>query len=207
MDVLNVSPKQLYRAFITKMGHTSTAYGRWRDSCELDLRIVDTDEWRDVSTNVYRATRETKLQALHFKIINRIIPCGTYLQQIRILQNDSCALCGLQDSLSHFFYDCTQCKSFWQAVCGWFEGVEDLWLAEINRKHFLLGLPQSDPKAAKINAILILVKFYIHRQRLMELIHWLREFRNRLLLEREICRREDRLRRFNTWNRILGAMG
>lgn len=212
MDVLNVSPRQLYRAFITKMEHSSTAFGSWRQAGEQDLRIADADEWREISTNVYRATRETKLQALHFKIINRIIPCGTFLRQLRILQNDACAFCGLQDSLAHFLYDCAQNKSFWHSVCAWFERVEDLRLKELSRKQFLLGLCHLDPKGNKINAILISVKFYIHRQRLfhqgqLDLLHWLREFRARLLVEREICKRENRQRRFNTWNHILGAMG
>lgn len=212
LDILNVSPRQLYRAFVAKMNHTSTAYRRWRESRNHDFEIADMEEWRDVTTNVYKATRETKLKILHFKIINWIIPCGTYLQQLRILQDDLCAFCGLQDSLPHFFYDCARNKPFWQAVCRWFEGVEDLRLTSINCKHFLFGIPQLDPKGKKINAILISVKFYIHRQRLFhqgqfELVHWLREFRSRLLVEREILGRERRLRCFTPWKRILEAMG
>lgn len=211
-DVLNVSPKQIYRAFISMMDHTSTAFGRWRDSPDFELGIASEEEWRDVAANVYKATRDTKLQTFHFKIINRIIPCGTYLQQIRISQSDTCALCGHSDTLHHFFYDCPSNVSFWQSIFRWFARVEDLRLEEISIKHLLLGLPQLAPNARKINAILMSVKFFIHRQRLfhqgkLELMHWLAEFRSKLLVEREISRRENRLTRFATWNRILQALG
>lgn len=134
------------------MNHTSTAYQRWMDSTD-DLRITDMEEWNNISANIYKATRETKLQALHFKIIYWIIPCGTYLRQLRISQSEDCTMCGLQDSLAHFFYEYPQNKSFWQLIFRWFEGVEDLGLAEIPRKHLIMGLPQSAPQSKKINAI------------------------------------------------------
>lgn len=79
MDVLNVSPKQLYQALISMRNHSSTAAGRWQDSPDPALKVNNDEEWRDLASNVYKATRETKLQAFHFKILNRIIPCGTYL--------------------------------------------------------------------------------------------------------------------------------
>lgn len=75
MDVLNVSPKQLYQATIGKRSHTSTAFERWHNHPNPDLQIANADEWHDLSANIYKATREKKLQAFHFKIINRIIPC------------------------------------------------------------------------------------------------------------------------------------
>lgn len=212
MDILNVSPRQLYRAFISMRNHTSTALGHWRDSPDPRLRLASMDEWKDLASNIYRATRETKLQALHFKILNRIIPCGTYLRQIRINQSDLCALCGAQDSMPHFFFECPHNQAFWRAVSQWFAGVEDLRLDGLPIKHLLLGVPYQAPNAKKVNTILISVKSFIHRQRLfhqgkLELLHWLKEFRSRLLVEREICARENKSSRFATWKRILGALG
>lgn len=212
MDVLNLSPKQLYRAYISLYNHTSTALGRWQDSPDPRLRINGMEEWKELASNVYKATRETKLQALHFKILNRIIPCGTYLRQIRIIQSDSCTFCGGQDSLLHFFLECAENRPFWQAVFAWFEGVEDLRLRDLPTKYLLLGLPHQAPNAKKINTILISLKFFIHRQRLfhqgkLELLLWLREFKYRLRVEREICARESKLSRFAAWKRIMEAMG
>lgn len=212
MDVLNVSPKQFYRAFITKMNHTSAAFLWWQDAPDQNYRIFSQDEWKDLSSNVYKATRETRLQALHFKIINRIIPCGTYLRQIKIADSETCALCGQQDSLSHFFYDCPRNRAFWRSIFRWFERIEDLNLEEIPPKHLLLGLPQLAPRARKINAILISIKSYIHRQRLfhqghLDLLHWLREFRSRLLIEKEILAKENKSARFTKWRRIMDALG
>lgn len=170
------------------------------------------EERRDLASNIYKATRETKLQALHFKILHRIIPSGTYLLQIRINQSDICTLCGLQDSLPHFFYECDRNRPFWRAIFDWFLRIEDLQLENLPLKHIILGLPHLAPKAKKVNTILISVKFYIHRQRLfhqgkLELLYWLREFRTRLLVEREICARENKISRFAPWKRILNALG
>lgn len=141
IDVLNLSPKQLYRAYISLRNHTSTALGRWQDLLDPRLRLASLEECRDLASNVYKATRETKLQALHFKILNRIIPCGTYLLQIRINQSDRCTLCGLQDSLPHFFYECDGNMTFWRSIFDWFSRVEDLHLEDLSLKHILLGLP------------------------------------------------------------------
>lgn len=212
MDVLNASPKQLYRAYISMQKHTSTAFSRWHSSPDPQLTIANKDEWSDLSTNVYKATRETKFQALHFKILNRIIPCGFYLRQLRINQTDLCTFCGLQDTLAHFFFECSKNKVFWRSIIDWFARVEDLRLDLIPLKHLLLGLPHQAPKAKKINAILISVKFFIQRQRLfhqgkLELVHWLREFRSVLLVEREICTRQNKISRFSIWKRILNALG
>lgn len=211
-DILNVSPKQLYRAFIHLLDHTGAAYKKWLELPDQTYRIQDLEEWNDICLSVYRASRETKLQAFHFKIINRIIPCKKFLQQIRIADSDACDFCGDQDSLTHFFCDCPHNRPFWNSVFRWFARIEDLRLEDVSSKHRLLGLPRIFPNAKKINAILISVKFYIYRQRLfhlgqMDLLHWLREFRSRLGVYREILRRENKLSRFAQWTRILQSLG
>lgn len=49
MDVLNASPKQLYRAFISTLGHVSTASERWHNHPDQSLKISNMDEWMDLS--------------------------------------------------------------------------------------------------------------------------------------------------------------
>lgn len=211
-DVATMVPKRLYSALISSRKHCSTAFTRWSDHSDPSLKISGHEEWRDICLSVYRATRETKIQSLHFRVINRIVPCGKFLKQVRLVDSDLCALCDEQDSLTHFFYDCPYVGRFWASVCQWFDGVEDLHLGEISAKHFLLGLPPLTPNSRKINTILMSVKFFIYRQRLfhhgrLDLLHWLMEFRSRLRVERDVLVRESRATRFATWNRIFMALG
>lgn len=211
-DVANLAPRKLYSALILSKGHRSTAYKRWLDHSDPSLQIQGPEEWNHLCLNVYKATRETKLQALHFRILNRIVPCRAYLAQLRILDSDACQFCNNQDSLLHFFYECPLVKSFWMSIQQWFVRIEDLHLEALTSKDFLLGLPQHAHNARKINAILISTKFFIYRQRLfhqgqLDPLHWLREFRTKLLIEKEILIRQDKRRRFAVWNRILNALG
>lgn len=174
------------------------------------FRINDLEEWNDACLSVPRASRETKLQALHFKIINRIVPCKKFLHQIKIADADTCDLCGQEDTLMHFFCECPHNRPFWDSVFSWFSRVEDLRLEDVSPKHLLLGLSHLAPNAKKINAILISVKYYIYRQCLFyqgqfDFLHWLREFRSRLQVYREILR--NKLARFTQWSHIFQALG
>lgn len=80
MDISHLGPKIMYKAFILEPGSLSTAYKRWSDQAGSPLQVENMEEWNELNLSVYRATRETKLQSLHFKILNRILPCNKYLQ-------------------------------------------------------------------------------------------------------------------------------
>lgn len=162
--------------------------------------------------STYRATRETKLQSLHFKIMNRVIPCNSYLKQLRIKASDECELCGQVDTLVHFLFECPIVQTFWTAVCAWFGRIEDLALESLSSKQFVIGAPRDVPKASAINFILMNIKFFIFRQRLfhngnLDLLHWLREFKMKLLVERLICLSEGKMLRFRKWTSIFNAIG
>lgn len=99
-----------------------------------------------------------------------------------------------------------------KTLCAWFAGVEDLALEEMPAKQFLFGAPRGVAKAATINFILMNVKFFIFRQRLfhggrLELLHWLREFKSKLMVEKQICNNEGKTNRFRKWVRIFNAIG
>lgn len=211
-DISHAGPKVMYRAFISEANSLSTAFRRWSEMVNSPLHIATAEEWNDLNLNVYRTTRETKLQSLHFRILNRILPCNKFLKQIRIKASDACDLCGRLDSDVHFLFECPNVQAFWQLVCAWFDRVEDLSLGDLDQKQFLFGVPRAFPKALMTNMILMATKFFIYRQRLFhggrfELAHWLREFKGKLSSEKYILQCEGRLRHFHIWNKILKALG
>lgn len=211
-DIASSGPKAMYRAFILEPNSSSTAYKRWSEAMDSPLHIANFEEWKELNLNVYRATRETKLQSLHFRILNRILPCNKFLKQIRIKTSDACDLCGQVDSDVHFLFECPVVQTFWISICNWFDRVEDLSLGDLNQKQFFFGVPQTFPKAKVVNLILMTVKFFVYRQRLfhggtLELVQWLREFKCKLLNEKYIHQSEGKLQRFRIWYRILNALG
>lgn len=212
MDIARAGPKIMYKAVIAGDSSFSTAFKRWSEELDSSLQITSMEEWNELNLNVYRATRETKLQSLHFRILNRILPSNKYLKQIRIKSSDACDLCGRLDSDIHFLFDCPEVQSFWTSICNWFDRVEDLPLADLSQKQYLFGVPKAFPKAKVINLILMSVKFFVYRQRLfhdgaLEMVHWLREFKCKLLNEKFIHQREAKLQRFRIWDRIVNALG
>lgn len=161
---------------------------------------------------VCSATRETKMQSLHFRIVNRVLPCNKFLKQIRIKDSEACYNCGQVDTILHFLLECPSVKRFWSMVCQWFDGVECLALDTLSPKQFVFGVPRVTPRATVINFILMNVKFFIFRQRLfhegkLELLHWLREFKVKLLMERQIAFSERKIHRFGKWTKIFTAIG
>lgn len=211
-DILAASSKLMYRALILQSKHQSTAFQRWSEPESQPLQILSKEEWMEANLTAYRSTRETKLQSLHFRIMNRILPCNKFLRQIRIKDSDACQLCGQSDSLLHFLFECQAVRDFWAAVCVWFSRVEDLALDTLSPKLYVFGVPRTFKKAAVVNFILMNTKFFTYRQRLfhggkLELLHWLREFKMKLLMERHISRMEGKPQRFRKWTAILDAIG
>lgn len=212
MDILAANSKAMYKAFILQPNTRSTAFQRWSELDGAPLQITDIDDWNEANLSVYRATRETKLQSLHFKILNRVLPCNRYLKLIRIKSSDDCDLCGQVDSIIHFLFECHTVQTFWLAICRWFDRVEHLALDTLSPKQFLFGLPRSAGKAQTINFIVMTTKFFIFRQRLfhggsLDITHWLREFKMKLLVERDVLYCEGKSNQFAKWRRILNALG
>lgn len=208
MDILNASSKLMYKALVYGKNHTSTAFLHWSHSQDPSLKVQDSGEWSDITRNIYRATRETKMQALHFRILNRFVPCNAFLKRIRVKGSASCDHCDGEDTILHFFYSCPRVAAFRRSAFAWLDQAEDFHLDTIKEKHFLFGVPQIVPKANTINALFISLKFYIYRQRLfhqgrLELLHWLREFRLRLIVERNICKAQGKPGKFARWKSIM----
>lgn len=172
----------------------------------------DQSEWSEACCRSFHTTRETKLQSLQYKILNRVIPCRVFMKRLRITTSDECQFCPTKDSIAHFLFTCDLVRPFWRGVCSWFYFADDLYLDQLSIKEFVFGLPKTHHRSSIINTILMNICFYIQRQKLfhngqLDLLHWLRELRNKLRVEKWICSRTGKLGQFNKWNRILKELG
>lgn len=205
-DISTCSAKTFYQASIEQNKWTPTAAKSWTEDQSSPLHMADPEEWKEISLR----PRETKLQSLQFKINHRISPCNVYLHQIRIKEMDTC--CEAQDSEIHFFFHCEPVKIFWEQIFSWFERVQDLQLKEVSPKEFIIGTPTESQNGKMSNYIIAHTKLFILRQKLfgkgkLDMLHWLREFRDKLDMESYISHREGKHSRFKKWSIILTALG
>lgn len=145
-------------------------------------------------------------------MINRIIPCRMYLKRLRIAESDLCTFCGEKDSIPHFLRTCRKVEPFWTQVCAWFEKADNLYLDQLTTQEFVFGIPKECHKSTVINAILLHIRHYIHRQKLfhegkLEVIPWLGEFRVKLRIEKWIANRIGKPQTFDKWKTIFQNLG
>lgn len=178
-NVANISAKEMYGNIVGKMGTQRAAREKWRKGDD-GIQIVNHTDWTAACERIYTSTRETKIESFQFKLLHRIVPCRTFLKQIRIVTSDECPFCGQKDSIIHFFFKCGDVTTFWKTLCAWFRRTDEVYMEHISPTEFLFGIPQEYNQSSITNTVLIYVKYYIHRQKLfyegkMDFLQWLQE--------------------------------
>ena len=65
---------------------------------------------------VIRATKETRLRALHWKILHNIYPTNILLSKMKVKENENCEWCNCTDYMEHFFVECKKVKNLWKEI-------------------------------------------------------------------------------------------
>lgn len=169
------------------------------------------EHWAKIYTLPYRAGGDTKLQALQYRVIHRVLACNKFLKNISVCRTDKCSFCPLPDTAKHFLIEYGLKKLFWGNVSSWFDKEGDIQLS-LSVRSRLFGVRASQPHSSQTNFLLMFVKSYIYRQKLFNvgafsLIQLLRELRQRLQAEKYITALDNKLHKFTKWNRIYKALG
>lgn len=109
-DLASFSSKAVYSAIILAKDHYGTAFYKWSEDSAGPLKVNDETEWTSICYSPFRSVRETKVQSLQYKILNRIIPCNSYLKQLRLKEDEACNFCNELDSVVHFLFLCPLVK-------------------------------------------------------------------------------------------------
>ena len=64
----------------------------------------------------FEATKETKLLTLQWKILQNIFPTSIFLHKIGLKASELCDICGVRDTVEHFFVECRLVKPLWLEV-------------------------------------------------------------------------------------------
>ena len=112
-----------------------------------------------------KATTESKLKVLHFKLIHNIYPSNFLLHKMKIKNTNICDYCHEVDFLEHMFVSCQRLKSFWDTIMIIVEYILDQPIC-MNSTIALFGLLKSSvtckqEKLNEANHIILLAKFCI----------------------------------------------
>lgn len=208
LPLQSTSPKKIYAEIISARKGVIKVQRRWDSSVDID----DGTEWAEIYLRPFLTVRETRLQSFQYRLSHRLITCNRLLSRYKIKQEDTCSFCDGADTLEHFFYQCPISRKFWDSVFGWMKDATGQDLRGLTLKEIMLGVPKTFRYAKRTNSLLLISRYFIHRQRLFHkgdlcLIHWARELRKRLLTEKHICEAEGEPHKFDVWTTVLEYLG
>ena len=116
----------------------------------------------------YKATKESKLRLLHFKILHNIYPTNILLCKMKVKTNILCDKCKVPDYIEHFFVECHLITSFWDHISSYIKSTINVNI-KLNTKDILLGLEYSEHNNLKkkyidyINFIILIAKLSVSK--------------------------------------------
>jgi hypothetical protein len=191
---LNFNNKDIYSKKIMGLYRIPKHVERWEEDFP-GLKEMDSEFWANIYKNSFQYCRETKLQSLQYRLINRIINCQQKLMQWKIINNSICKFCNLEDTLIHFFLQCSNTKNLWYMILNWWNSLDiikiELFSHDLS-ECLLFGFPIKDPIFNLLNLICLNVKWYIYQQKALgkneriNLTSFLPRLKNKLNIEERI---------------------
>ena len=168
---------------------------------------ISTEEMEKVYMLPHCTTKNTALQALQYKIINRIINCNQWLHKLKIKNTPKCRFCNKDETLEHYFFACQITKQFWRAFFTWWNTLPVLNLHTLEERDVILGIPLSQETAGSLNYCILIAKLSIYQNKSVNLQPDIYKFhcelKDKLIIEEAISLKNDNITRFtNTWKFI-----
>ena len=110
------------------------------------------------------------MKEVHFKILNGIHPSAEFLRHRFNFDHNNCCFCDEHiETTEHLFYDCKFFNAFWEDLYDWLF-PKCVNFSNLTKENVLFGIFVKDPTHdLAINTIIILGKFFIHKNRFMKL--------------------------------------
>lgn len=138
LQLSSLSAKSMYAKIVTIRKKSNAAYVKWAQG-EGGIEVADEQDWKDICRWAFVCSQETKLQSFNYRVINRILPCGTFLKRLKITDSDICQFCTEKDTLIHYLLHCNTVRLFWGTVCSWFRSAVGLYLDQLLQKNSSSG--------------------------------------------------------------------
>ena len=116
-----------------------TGQKKWDNQFEISQ-----EEWKKIHKNVFKNTKDSKLQWLQYRINHKILTTNTFLKIIKKSDNDLCSFClEERESLEHVMHDCEKVSTFLRNVQSWFCD-NFTFNIRTDKKTFILGCSESE---------------------------------------------------------------
>jgi hypothetical protein len=197
-NLKTLKTKHLYTLILEHdhdMDSPSPAQMYWKEKYK-----IEGNDMKLVYTVPYRVTKLTILQALQYKIINKIINCNYWLHKLKIKETPTCRFCQKSETIEHFFFDCAITKQFWHAFLTWWKtgnGYPDL----LEENDIVLGYNLTEMNETLINCCILIGKKMIYEQKSYfnkqpDIYKFHCELKSVIEMERHICTKNDNLSEF-----------
>ena len=160
---------------------------------------------KSVNTLPYRVTKLTILQALQYKIINKIVNCNYWLHKLKILETPKCRFCHKAETIEHFFFDCAITKQFWRAFLTWWKAGGKDYPDLLEENDIVLGYKFTEMNEILINVCILIGKKMIYEQKSYrnkqpDIYKFHCDLKSFMEMEKHICIKNDNLGDFyKTW--------
>ena len=201
-----ITNRSVYWHLINKIGKTATSCLKWEDIYNTKF------DWKEIFLIPYKITQESFLQNLQYQIIHRFYPCNRILNIWYKDHNSLCIACDEEDTLEHYFYSCGQSLRFWNQLNRWWYVLTAVNI-QFNKYYVIFGIinENDDPLLNALNFCILYGKYHIsdckRNLRTCCFSIFLRELKNRLEIEREICYNNAKSAYFlKTWEDIYNSL-
>jgi exonuclease III len=170
INIKKITCKELYWHIINTETHQPNSKKVW-SRIFPKLEQIDENIWHRIFHNAFQNCKETRLQSFQYRIINNIIPCNKWLYDKKIKNEPKCTLCNNEnDNIVHFFLLCPDVNLFWNFFFKWWYNITDIELNTIDnlQECLLLGFPGNHEKIKVLNHCIILAKYFIFIQKMVE---------------------------------------
>ncbi len=143
----------VYSQFIKKRECTIKHQDKWSHTC-------DTDNWEEYYIMAFKATIDTKLRELQFRILNRYIPTNKWLYKRKLIQSETCDFCNNAiEDIEHLFWYCEKVSDIWLQLKNWL--YPHLMLNNLCKEDVIFGYRSSNSGNILFNFIVLIAKKYI----------------------------------------------
>lgn len=147
---------------------------KFMDKWNHELQLPQDLDWKWVFHRARTCLSQPKFRIFQYRIIHRYIPCGLWLKNCSLEENDECRFCRESETILHMFSTCQEVERMWTKLYQLFSQKVQI-IVDIRNQHAdrLLGrlVPFSlDLEIREIQQqwekLQMYLKWYIYKQRL-----------------------------------------
>ena len=175
-----------------------------KDKWNTEFGILNKD-WTQIFT-ILKIINDTKIRMFQYKLLFNLIPCNLYLFRIKRSNSFNCLNCNEVDNVTHYIYSCNAVLPFWNTFERWWNRMTNE-TKKIDKKMVILGDFVEKKQNTRLNACLLIAKWYIYVEKLNDnqifVYKFLCHIKNKIRIEKIIYTKKDNITKFlEVWGQI-----